>query len=175
MRAPAIIPGRARSRPGEPEVGEPEPRPPNILNVDDVEWEDWAPGPEYGITSCWLARPAGATLTGLNIDRIHPGKLNTVPHCHSAEEELFVVLEGDGECLLGDEDHPIRAGHVVARPAGTRVAHAFRGGEDGMRLLVYGTRDTSDICYYPRSNKVYFRGIGLITRLEQLDYMDGEL
>jgi uncharacterized cupin superfamily protein len=70
---------------------------------------------------------------------------------------------------------PVREGHVVARPAGTRVAHSFRGGDDGMRLLVYGTRDTSDICYYPRSKKVYFRGIGLITRLEELDYMDGEL
>ena len=160
---------------GEPEVGEPEPRPANIVNVDDVDWDDWAPGPEYGITSCWLARPAGATLTGLNIDQIHPGKLNTVPHCHSAEEELFVVLEGEGTCLLGDEEHPVRTGHVVARPAGTRVAHAFRGGEGGMRLLVYGTRDSSDIAYYPRSNKVYFRGIGLMTRLEQLDYMDGEL
>src|SRR5215217_5080262 len=160
---------------GEPEVGEPEPRPSNIVNTEDVEWEDWAPGPEYGITSCWLAKPAGATLTGLNIDRIHPGKINTVPHCHSAEEELFVVLEGDGECLLGDAVIPIRAGHVVARPAGTRVAHAFRGGEDGMRLLVYGTRNTSDICYYPRSNKLFFRGLGVITRIEQLDYMDGEL
>ena len=160
---------------GEPEVGEPEPRPANIVNVDDVDWDDWAPGPEYGITSCWLARPAGATLTGLNIDQIHPGKLNTVPHCHSAEEELFVVLQGEGTCLLGDEEHPLRAGNIVARPAGTRVAHAFRGGEGGMRLLVYGTREPNDICYYPRSKKVYFRGIGLMTRLEQLDYMDGEL
>jgi uncharacterized cupin superfamily protein len=160
---------------GEPEAGEPEPRPSNIVNADEVEWEDWAPGPEYGITSAWLARPAGAKLTGLNIDRIHPGKLNTVPHCHSAEEEIFVVLEGDGTCILGEDEHPVRAGHIVARPAGTRVAHSFRGGENGMRLLVYGTRDSNDIAYYPRSNKVYFRGIGLLTRLEQLDYMDGEL
>jgi uncharacterized cupin superfamily protein len=160
---------------GEPEVGEPEPRPANIVNAEDVEWEDWAPGHEYGITSAWLARPAGATLTGLNIDRIHPGKLNTVPHCHSAEEELFVVLEGDGTCILGEDEHPLRAGHVVARPAGTGVAHSFRGGENGMRLLVYGTREPNDIAYYPRSNKVYFGGIGLMTRLEQLDYMDGEL
>jgi len=160
---------------GEPEVGEPEPRPANIVNAEEVEWEDWAPGPEYGITCAWLARPAGATLTGLGIDQIHPGKLNTVPHCHSAEEEIFVVLEGDGTCLLGNEEHAVRAGHVVARPAGTGVAHAFRGGENGMRLLVYGTRDTNDIAYYPRSNKVNFRGIGLMTRLEHLDYMDGEL
>jgi uncharacterized cupin superfamily protein len=160
---------------GEPDVGEPEPRGSNILNPDEVEWEDWTPGGEFGITSCFLARPAGATRTGLNIDQIHPGKLNTVPHCHSAEEELFVVLEGDGTCLLGDEERPLRPGHVVSRPAGTRVAHAFRGGENGMRLLVYGTREPNDIAYYPRSNKVYFRGIGLMTRLEHLDYMDGEL
>lgn len=160
---------------GEPEVGEPEPRPDNIVNLDDVEWIDWAPSDEYGITSAYLARPAGATLTGLNVDRIHPGKLNTVPHCHSAEEELFIVVEGSGECLLGDEVHPLHEGHIVSRPAGTGVAHAFRGGENGMMLLVYGTRDTNDICFYPRSNKVYFRGIDLITRLEPVDYLDGEI
>ena len=40
-----------------------------------------------------------------------------------------------------------------------------------MSLLMYGTRDQSDLCYYPRSGKVFFRGIGLVTRLgDQLDY-----
>jgi uncharacterized cupin superfamily protein len=160
---------------GAPEVGEPEPRPANILNIDDAEWEDWTPGGDFGITSCYLAGPAGATLSGLNVDRLHPGKLNGPLHCHSAEEELFVVLEGDGAFLLGDDEHPVREGHIVSRPAGTRVAHTFRGGENGMTLLVYGTRDPNDICFYPRSNKVFFRGIGLMTRLEQLDYLDGEL
>ena len=29
-------------------------------------------------------------------------------------------------------------------------------------------------CYYPRSNKIYYRGVGLIARLEDLDYDDGE-
>ena len=159
---------------GEPEVGEPEPRPANIVNVGELEFEDSVAG-DLGITSAWIAREAGAKLTGLNIDHVHPGKLNTVPHCHSAEEELFVVLEGDGHCILGEDEHPIRAGHVVSRPAGTRIAHCFRGGESGMHLLVYGTRESNDIAYYPRSNKVYFRGVGLITRLEQLDYMDGEI
>ena len=27
---------------------------------------------------------------------------------------------------------------------------------------------------YPRSNKIYWRGLGLIARLEPLDYGDGE-
>jgi hypothetical protein len=30
------------------------------------------------------------------------------------------------------------------------------------------------VCYYPRSNKIYWRGVGLITRLEPLGYDDGE-
>ena len=43
-----------------------------------------------------------------------------------------------------------------------------------MTFLAYGTRNANDVCYYPRSNKIYFRGLGLIARLEDLDYDDGE-
>ncbi len=62
----------------------------------------------------------------------------------------------------------------MARPPGTGVAHGFRGGPGGMTLLVYGTRESNDIAYFPRSNKVYFRGIKLIARLDRLEYSDGE-
>ena len=40
---------------------------------------------------------------------------------------------------------------------------------DGMTFLAYGTRNPNDVCYYPRSNKINFRGLGLIARLEDLD------
>ena len=43
-----------------------------------------------------------------------------------------------------------------------------------MTFLAYATRRPNDICYYPRSNKIYWRGLGLIARLEPLDYDDGE-
>jgi uncharacterized cupin superfamily protein len=59
-------------------------------------------------------------------------------------------------------------------PAGTQIAHAFRGGDSGMKVLMYGVRDTNDITYYPRSNKLAFRGVGLVARLEPLGYWDGE-
>jgi uncharacterized cupin superfamily protein len=54
------------------------------------------------------------------------------------------------------------------------VAHAIRAGERGISVLAYGTREPNDICYYPRSGKVYFCGLGVIGRLEQLDYWEGE-
>ncbi len=160
---------------GEPEVGDLEPRPPNILNVSELEFEDWAPGGDLDISSAYVARPAGAQQTGLNIDVVAPGKRNSLHHCHSAEEELFVVLEGDGVCRLGEDEHPVHPGHVISRPAGTRIPHSFRAGNQGMRLLIYGTRDPNDMAYFPHSNKIYFRGLGVIARLEQLDYLDGEV
>jgi uncharacterized cupin superfamily protein len=149
-------------------------RPNRIVNVDGVEREAGEDRPPFGEDWHELGARAGSVRAGLNLSIVWPGRQNCPLHCHSEEEELFVVLEGDGELLLGDEAIPVRRGHLVARPPGTRIAHAFRAGDEGMTVLVYGTREPNDIAYYPKSNKVFFRGIGLITRLERLDYYDGE-
>jgi uncharacterized cupin superfamily protein len=157
----------------DPELPAPKPRPSRIVALDEVEVESH----EHGdVAESWrqIGRAAGSTLAGLRHIVVPPGAVNCPPHCHSAEEELFVILDGEGTCLLGDEEHPVRPGHVVARPPGTRVAHSFHAGAAGLTLLAYGTREPNDIAYYSRSNKVYFRGVGLMTRLEQLDYFDGE-
>ena len=41
-------------------------------------------------------------------------------------------------------------------------------------MLIYGTRKPNDMAYYPRSNKIGFRGLGVIARVEPLAYGDGE-
>ena len=41
-------------------------------------------------------------------------------------------------------------------------------------MLIYGTRKPNDMCWYPRSNKIAWRGLGVIGRIEVLDYFDGE-
>jgi uncharacterized cupin superfamily protein len=162
---------------GELEFAEPGERPSNVVALEDV------PLDEDG--DRLLAAAAGAERSGLNWIRRPEGKRGCPPHCHSAESEAFVVLEGSGTLELEPtrvparggvepESHELRAGHVFARPPGSRIAHSIVGGEDGVTYLAYGTREPNDIAYYPRSNKVYFRGVGLMTRLEQLDYDDGE-
>ena len=72
------------------------------------------------------------------------------------------------------EEFPVQAGCTIARPGGTGRAHALRAGDDGLTLLAFGTRDPNDIVYYPRSGKISFRGVGVIGRIEQIDYWDGE-
>jgi uncharacterized cupin superfamily protein len=163
---------------GPPEPAELSPRPVNIVNVEDVDPVE-RDAATVGRRVRDLARAAGSSQTGLRLAEVLPGKLNAAPHCHSVEEEIFVVLDGEGELLLWEKseisEHPVRRGSVIARPPGTGIAHAFRGGESGLTLLMYGTRDSNDICFYPRSGKVFLRGIGLVAHLgEPLDYWEGE-
>ncbi len=164
---------------GEPEIPEVGARPDSVVHVDDVE------GDHDGGSWRRLARTAGAQLSGLNWGVLPAGEEGAPPHLHSADEEVFVVLEGAGRLELWPspqharagleyEEHAIRAGHVISRPASSGIAHGLRAGESGMTFLAYGTRNANDVCYYPRSNKIYFRGLGLIARLADLDYDDGE-
>ena len=162
---------------GELEFAEPGERPSNVVAFDDVPFDE--DGDKL------LAEAAGSQHTGLNWIRREAARRGSVPHCHSLESEAFVVLEGSGTLELWPtplaaergaerESHELRPGHVVARPPATRIAHSIVAGPDGITYLAYGTREPNDICYYPRSNKVYFRGVGLMTRLQHLDYLDGE-
>ena len=160
---------------GPPELPEsPGPRPATIVNVEAVEPER-VERARVVRSRRNLGRAAGSIATGLQYVEVAPGKESAPLHCHSLEEELFVVLDGDGVLVLGDhEETPVRAGHVVTRPAGTGIAHLFRAGAGGLTYLAYGTREPGDVCFYPRSNKLAFRGVGVIGRIERLDYWDGE-
>ena len=44
-----------------------------------------------------------------------------------------------------------------------------------MTMLVHGHRFRNDICFYPRSQKLNVRGVGVIFKVERADYWDGEL
>jgi uncharacterized cupin superfamily protein len=159
---------------GPPELpAEPGERPTTIVNVDAVPARQFGRGRVAAVRRD-LGEAAGSMTTGIQHIEVAPGKDSSPQHCHSLEEELFVILDGAGALVLGEEEIPVRAGHVVARPAGTGVGHMFRADRAGLTLLAYGTREPGDLCYYPRSNKLAFRGLGLIARLESLDYWDGE-
>jgi uncharacterized cupin superfamily protein len=149
------------------------PRPPWIVHRDAVEATPFE-RPGRSFASRRLGVAAGGRTSGLRHMTIAPGSHGYPRHCHSAEEELFVILAGSGFARVGDDEAPVHAGHVLSRPSGTTLAHSFRAGPDGLEYLAYGQRQDNDIVYYPDSNKISFAGVGVIGRLQQLDYWDGE-
>ncbi len=160
---------------GPPELPpEPGKRPRTIVHRDEVE-PDVVDRRRVARARRELGRAAGAQVSSLNWVRVEPGKLAHPEQCHSLEEKLFVILSGSGAMLLGDDAIAVRPGHVIARPAGTGVAHTFRAAADQeLTFLAFGNRDPGDLCYFPRSGKVALRGVGVVARLETVDYWEGE-
>lgn len=137
---------------GELELPEPSPRPKNVVAFAD------APSILNGTVRI-LGDTAGSVRTGLNSLTMNPGGDPYVPHCHSAEEEIFVILEGSGIVRLGGEEHPVRAGHAISRRPGTGIPHSFVATEGPFTHLAYGTREPNDIVLYPETGEVWLRGV----------------
>jgi uncharacterized cupin superfamily protein len=150
-------PFKAEAQAGPLERPEPGERPDNVVATDSVSAARRGDGQVRE-----LGRAAGSVKAGLNHVTLPPGARGAPAHCHALEEELFYVLAGSGTLALGDQDHPLRPGDMVARPPGTGVAHAITAGEQGLTYLVYGTRVAGDSVYYPESGKVRLRGLGVM-------------
>jgi uncharacterized cupin superfamily protein len=166
-------PWEREAKAGKLPMPAPSPRPAWIVHRDAVEAvEVDRPGRSYVARRLGVA--AGGRSSGLRHVTIAPGQSGWPRHCHSAEEELFVILAGTGTVRVGDEEAEVRSGHVLSRPAGTTLAHGFRAGPEGLEYLAYGQRRPNDIVYYPDSGKVFLAGVGVIGRIEPLGYWDGE-
>jgi uncharacterized cupin superfamily protein len=146
---------------GPPECPEPAlERPANVVALDDVP-------AILGGRARRAGQVAGAVASGLNHVVLAPGGQGAPAHCHSLEEELFVVLDGGGILELWGrgaqepQEHALQPGDVVSRPAGTGVAHSLRPGAEGVTYLAYGTRESNDMCFYPHTGRVSLRGLGI--------------
>ncbi|HEY3771673.1 MAG TPA: cupin domain-containing protein [Solirubrobacteraceae bacterium] len=131
-------------------------RPAHAVALDGL---DTGPFPPAEIRQA--GRAAGSVTAGLNHVTLPPGESGAPAHCHSLEEELFVVLAGGGTLVLGGAAHPLAPGDVVARPPSRGLTHALTAGANGLSYLVYGTRQAGDAIYYPDRGKVWMRGIGV--------------
>lgn len=136
---------------------------PRILNIADAEVRALSPerapsganAGQYDIRWAEIASRIGARKLGYNLTVVAPGKRNCPFHSHRAEEEMFFVLEGSGELRYGAARHPLRAGDIVACPAGgPDTAHQIiNTGEVEMRYLAVSTLAPIEICEYPDSGK----------------------
>jgi uncharacterized cupin superfamily protein len=166
-------PFAAEAAAGPLELPAPEPqRPKTIVALADAE-EGQTERDGYHERWRVLAGSASSEKAGLNHGILEEGSLPCPPHWHGFEEEIFVVLGGEGEAWLGDERFPIRRGHVLVCPPASGISHALCGGPGGLEYLGFGTRVPGDYAWFPRSNKLSFRN-GIVLRVEKADYFEGE-
>lgn len=155
-----------------------------IANLDDVAFDDVEEDGLYTSRRARFSDGIGARNLGYNLTVLPPGKAQCPFHSHHGEEEMFLILEGEGELRFGEERHPIRRHDVIACPTGgADVAHQIiNTGTETMRYLAVSTRVPLDSCEYPDSGKISIvAGNGRTTTLWKMfraettvDYYDRE-
>jgi uncharacterized cupin superfamily protein len=159
-----------------------------IRNFDEVALDTATRAPLYdGATSGGVIGPREGLpgrRIGCGIDIVPPGKRACPYHFHYAQEELFIVLEGEGTLRVAGEMLPIRAGDVISIPPGPDYPHQIVNTSDApLKYLSLSTQEFPEVCEYPDSGKymAYTRTDGPLLQRGRihradtaLDYWDGE-
>lgn len=130
-----------------------------IMNLDEVAFDDVEENGKYTSSRGQISDRIGARQLGYNLTVLPPGKAQCPFHSHHGEEEMFFILEGEGELRFGEARYPIRAHDVIACPTGgPEFAHQIvNTGTATMRYLALSTLCELEACEYPDSGKVLVR------------------
>src|SRR6476661_945473 len=117
-------------------------------------WDDATPervdrGPLQG-TRYRLGPVAGCARLGLSRYVLAAGERAMPVHVHADEEELFVVLGGEGLSWQDGRVHRVRAGDVILHRAGAE-AHTIVGAGDGLDVLAFGSGSDTGLTWLPRA------------------------
>ena len=149
-----------------------------VRNVDEVKLERQQRAPLYDTQCGGLSDGTAATKLGAGFDILAPGMRSCPYHYHLAQEEMFVILEGEGTLRVAGERVPIRAGDVIFIPPGPEYPHhIINTSAAPMKYLSISTQERPEICYYPDADKIgaFAKGHDVIVRrTASLDYWDGE-
>jgi uncharacterized cupin superfamily protein len=158
----------------------------HIKNINEVEFKPF-PGEmpasvkeKYeGATLAFVAPLIGAQKLGYNVVKLPPGKRAFPFHNHTVNEEMFFVLEGEGEARIGPDTFPLRQGDFLScPPGGPELAHQIiNTSKKDMRYLAVSTKLSPEIAEYPDTGKFgvlteKFRFLGKAD--QSLGYWDGE-
>ena len=115
-----------------------------------------APDKYRGAAIAPISALIGAERLGYNLTVVPPGKSAFPFHNHYGNEEMFFILEGEGELRYGEQRHPLRAGDVIACPPGDAAsAHQISNtsADSTLRYLAVSTMQSPDMFHYPDSGK----------------------
>ena len=155
-----------------------------FVNLRDVMFTDVEENGFYTSRRAQFSAAIGAKKLAYNLTELSPGSAQCPFHSHRAEEEMFLILEGEGELRYGEVTHQIKKHDVIACPTGgPATAHQIiNTGTTTLRYLALSNVSDIEVCEYPDSQKVgvFASGVDtpglrkLIHAEHDVDYYDRE-
>jgi uncharacterized cupin superfamily protein len=154
-----------------------------IRNFNDVPLQYERRDPLYESHAARLGTDTAAQKLGASMDIVAPGKRSCPYHFHYAQEEMFIILDGQGTLRVAGQMLPVRSGDVIFIPPGPEYPHQLINTSDApLKYLSISTRETPEVCEYPDSGKyqamVTINGARAFAAVQRpgatLNYWEGE-
>ncbi|KVD40505.1 hypothetical protein WI84_07735 [Burkholderia ubonensis] len=160
-----------------------------VVHLDELELVMQQHGERHASRQSAIGPKIGFKWLGCKLVEVLPGKRAWPFHHHYGNEELFVILEGEGMLRHGDSTYCVSAGDLIgAQAGGAEHAHQLiNTSTQPLRYLAISTQRAPDVVGYPGSRKfAVFAGAAPggpkeartfehIARLDAaVDYWDGE-
>lgn len=134
-----------------------------VINVHDAQAFSNQPegSTRFGAMIAPLSGALGMSGLGAMFVTVEPGRRAFPFHNHLGNDEMFVILEGEGSFRFGAEEFPVRPGDVCAAPrGGPDTAHQIvNTGSKPLKYIGISTSNDPDIAEYPDSGKFAALGI----------------
>ncbi len=129
--------------------------PMNIVNLFKAPLKRVDDKPNYRGGVARLSRDFGAKKLGFHIEVIDPGNFSCPYHFHTAEEELFIVLEGEAILRVKDQFYKVGPGDLFFYPTGPEFVHnIYNHTQKPFKFFAISNDEPdTDICFYPDSKK----------------------
>jgi len=125
-----------------------------IINIENLRLADHGNGDAFVARVARAGPLIGSTGLGCTLTILPPGKRAYPFHRHHVIDELFVVLSGTGEYRIDDARLPLRAGDLIAAPAGKEAHQIVNTSVKDLCFLAISTIGEADVVEYPDTGKV---------------------
>jgi uncharacterized cupin superfamily protein len=160
-------------------------KPQRVVNIAELALHDGGNGKAFQAKLGRAGPLLGLKRLSCSLTVVPPGKRAWPFHRHHVSDELFYVVSGSGEVRLDDQTLAVRAGDLIASPAGGEAHQIINTGASELRYLAISDVSTVDIIEYPDSGKVgmaagvtggdlssaSYKAMGRVT---PADYFEGE-
>ena len=116
-----------------------------------------------------IGRALGSASIGLTIQTVPPRHWSSRRHRHLFQEEILIVMAGNGTLHHGDEQLTVAPGDCICYLAGDPEAHAFENtGNEDLVIWAFGNRFRHEVCVYPDQGVAFVEGLGADVPLDRV-------
>ena len=107
-----------------------------------------------------VGRTIGSQSIGLTIQTVAPGCRSSRRHRHVFQEEILIVMQGNGTLLHGEQRIPVAPGDTFCYRPDDPELHSFENtGTAELVVWAFGNRFAHEVCLYPDEGVAFVEGL----------------